>query len=126
MEYAKAVNLVRCYTNDITEFPDATRTMRIALAQLLEGFMPDDEYAAEKLIKSFAEHIYALNATLHRQETDRIGADYRKGNLTSHQLENWRVVMPQIEERLRAEVSRQLRHYSVFLLAAQSAHLTTV
>lgn len=111
------------YTNELP-FEKATAHLREQAAELVAAYLPGaNEYAVEKLVKSFAEPIYYLADFYIRQEAEQIGADYRRSGLTSHQLAAWREVLPRIEERLLGEINRQFRHFSVFLGAArQQAH----
>lgn len=103
MDKARAQNLVEMWTDEVPGFPNVTKELRRTLTGLVAVYM-DNDYPAEKMIKTFAEPIYYLAMILEQSEP-----------LSSSSQEIYEQAHSRIEERLLSAISRQKRHFLLFM-----------
>lgn len=99
-------------------FESVESAVHDAVVELLQFFPKPDEYAAEKMIKSFVEHIACLEKYLLCQCNCNPSTAFKVEHDHS-ELERIRVSLKNIEKRILQEVHRLQRHYQIFLGSVQ-------
>jgi hypothetical protein len=111
-------------TGAFTLFPDQGARMVVRAAELVNLFAGGDEYAAEKLVKSFSDAIRYFAAYRCEQEGVR-PAKIAEASWTLGP-DRLRALLDRISREIDSEISRQVSFFSTFLSAAgRSAYPTT-
>lgn len=112
---AWAEQVIEQWVEQGSMFPAVDQEIQESLKEIITTFVPDeDEYAAEKLIKSFVEGIRCLEKL--RMYQNNLGPGYLK---VTAENSNHRQVLDGIEAELVAYVRRQKKHFLTFLSAAR-------